>query len=83
MVKKWEIILRCPEILSITSDDIKSGRFDKYFKDVNNPTDDEVITYFRSWLCDMSDPWEIPANGKMKLLTEENEAGWVSTKRKK
>ncbi len=41
--------------------------FKKWFADLNNPTDEEVATYFRNHFATMSDEWEIPINGNFRI----------------
>lgn len=85
MAKKWEVILTHKELLTLTPKEIKENpdRFEEFFEDLDNPTDEEVTAYFQSWLPEMSDPWEIPANGRMKLITTDGdkvtEGDWTGT----
>ncbi len=68
-MKTWRAYLTHDEMTAITSEDIKKNprHYGHYFKDVNNPTDEEVQKYFEKTFPDMSDPWEIPANGKLRI----------------
>ncbi len=72
-MKSWQTILTINmEMCRLEEQDIKNDpeRFEEYFEDINNPTDEEVKDYFVNMYEEgnVSDEWEVFANGEFLLI---------------
>jgi hypothetical protein len=72
---RWQPYLTNASVASITSASIKldAEHYGEWFKDLDNPTDEEVANYFRHFFSGMSDEWEIPINGNFRIDKFEGE----------